>query len=109
MVATLDTDEYLEEMRQRLCGRCIVRLPGAPPCAVRGVGCGIERHLAELVDICHSVSGMLIDPFAEAMDAEICARCELRETRSCPCPMKYLLPVAVEAVEAVDRRREERG
>jgi hypothetical protein len=105
MVAIVTTDEYLEEVRQRLCARCVVRVPGAPPCGPRGVGCGVERYLPELIGICHSIKSRLIDPFADAMEAQICTTCELRKSRGCPCPMKYLLPLAIEAIEEVDQRR----
>jgi hypothetical protein len=105
MVATAITDEYLDEVRRRLCSHCIARVPGTPPCGERGVGCGVESHLTELIEVCQSHHSRLIDPYADAMEREICTTCELRETRACPCPMKYLLPLAVEAIEEVDRRR----
>jgi hypothetical protein len=105
MVPAVATDEYLDGVRQRLCSRCIARVPGTPPCGERGVACGVERHLAKLIEICQSRYSRLIDPYADAMEREICTTCDLRETRACPCPMKYLLPLAVQAIEEIDRRR----
>ena len=86
-----ELDVYMAAIRAEVCSRCIERVPGAPPCDVQGKGCGIEQHLPKLVEICHSTSSCLVD-------------CELQPTHNCPCPMSYLLPLAVEAIEAVDRR-----
>jgi hypothetical protein len=52
-----------------------------------------------------SVESSQIDPYLEKMKQEICADCELRDQSVCPCPLKYLLPLAVSAVETVEERR----
>ena len=43
--------------------------------------------------------------YMERLRDEICADCEFRERPECPCPLKYLLPLAVGAVETVEERR----
>jgi hypothetical protein len=105
MVAATDLDEYMAEMRQQVCLRCIARPPGGPPCEPLGIGCGVEAHMARLIDICRSVDSPLIDPYMDRLRDEICADCEYQDQPVCPCPLKYLLPLAVSAVETVDQRR----
>ena len=105
MIAALDLDEYLAELRDQVCSHCIVRRPGAPPCDAIGVGCGIEQHLEQIVRIVQAVDSSQIDPYSERMKDEICADCAYREEAVCPCPLKYLLPLAISAVETVEQRR----
>jgi hypothetical protein len=100
-----ELSDYLHELREQVCKRCIVRLPEAPPCDIRGVGCGIEGHLPKLIELCRTVDSRRIDPYVERLLTDICANCEFRETSVCPCPLKYLLPLAVQAVETVEFRR----
>jgi hypothetical protein len=97
--------EYLAELRQEVCSRCIERPPGMPPCEPHGKGCGIEQHIPELVQICRSTNSVLIDPYIEQLHDMICTQCKLKDTPACPCPLDYLLQLAVEAVERVERRR----
>jgi hypothetical protein len=98
-------EDYAEELDRQVCRRCVARVAGAPPCAPRGVGCGVEMHLEKLIAICHTVDSTLIDPYRDRLRTEICADCTNRVTDHCPCPLDYLLPLAVMAVETVDRRR----
>jgi hypothetical protein len=108
MSTSSDYDEYLAEIREQVCRRCIERQPNAPPCAPRGKPCGIELHLPAIIEICRTTDSALIDPYIEALHDKICAYCELKDKPSCPCPLDYLLLLAVEAVETVGRRQEER-
>ena len=103
MVTQVMLDEYLTELRNRVCSRCIERPPGGPPCEPLGKRCGIETHLEELVALAHASSSSCIDPYATHLHDDVCAVCALRTTRHCPCPLDYLLPLAIEAVEAVDQ------
>jgi len=107
MIANNELDEYLAELREQVCGHCIIRRENGPPCAPLGVGCGIERHVSRLVEICRTVESSQIDPYIERLRKDICADCELRDTANCPCPLEYLLPLAVAAVETVELRRRE--
>lgn len=100
-----ELEEYRRELRQQVCERCIVRRTGAPPCDAHGIGCGIELHLEQVIDICRSVDSTLIDPYLDRLRDEICANCTLRDREECPCPLQYLLPLAVAAVETVEMRR----
>jgi hypothetical protein len=92
-------------MRDQVCSHCISRQPGAPPCQAQGVNCGVEQHLQQVIDICRSVDSPLIDPYMDKLRDEVCADCAYRNEDTCPCPLKYLLPLAVSAVETVEARR----
>jgi hypothetical protein len=101
--------EYLEEIRQEVCSRCIERPPGGPPCAPLGKECGVEMHLAQLVDAIHEQRSELIEPYLRTNRAKICAHCARLGESICPCPMDYLAVLLVQAVETVDERRAGRG
>ncbi len=97
-------NEYLDEIRQEVCSRCIEWPPEGPPCAPLGKICGVEQHLAELVAEVRKIQSPLIKPYLENNRTEICVRCSQLHGDSCPCPMDYLSVLLVEAIEAVDRR-----
>ena len=97
--------EYRAELRTEVCSRCIERRSGTPPCGEVGGGCGLELHLAELVEMCRTTDSALIDPYIENLHEKICAHCERHDKPPCPCPLDYLLQLAVEAIERVERRR----
>jgi len=105
MSALDEYDECLAELREQVCKRCIERQPEMPPCAPRGKPCGIEMHLRDMIDICRTTDSALIDPYIERLHDSICAHCEYKDKSTCPCPLDYLLQLAVEAVETVERRR----
>jgi len=105
MAASIEYDEYLAELRDHVCSRCIERKPDCPPCSPHAKGCGIERHVPQLVEICRGTNSPLMDPYIEKLHDAICTECEYRDTPECPCPLDYLLQLAVEAVERVERRR----
>ncbi len=106
MYTQVQLDEYLAEIREQVCSRCIERPPGGPPCAPHGKRCGIELHLAEIVEVCHAAKGNSMEPYIERFHSDVCSHCAIRPTNQCPCPLDYLLLLAVEAIEAVDERRE---
>ncbi len=98
--------DFLAELREHVCSRCIERQADCPPCGPHGKGCGIELHIPALVDICKRTDNVLMDPYIEQLHDTICVDCQLRDSPNCPCPLDYLLQLAVEAVERVQRRRE---
>jgi hypothetical protein len=100
-----DLDEYRIQLREDVCSHCVERRPNAPPCGPVGKGCGIERHLEQLVEICRNTDSNLIDPYIEQLHELICASCDYKDSSMCPCPLDYLLQLAVEAVEKVEQRR----
>ena len=105
MVSEGQLAEYLEEIRKEVCSVCIDRPPGGPPCEPLGKLCGIELNLPQIVDAVHSVRSEALDPYIDALHEQVCGQCAVRPSHHCPCPLEYLLELAVEAVEAVDERR----
>src|SRR5262249_13675917 len=103
--AAADYQEYLDEIREQVCSRCVERPPGGPPCAPLGKVCGVEMHLPQLVESIRSVHSGLVEPYVRHNREGICAHCDYLESSICPCPMDYLAALVVEAVETVDRRR----
>ena len=105
MATSNEYDEYLVELREHVCSRCIERQPDCPPCSPHEKGCGIERHVPRLVEICRTTDSALMDPYIDQLHELVCPECEYRDTPNCPCPLDYLLQLAVEAVERVEHRR----
>jgi hypothetical protein len=66
----------------------------------------VELHLPELIESIHQVHSMLVRPYVEQNRTEICSGCAFLHSSACPCPMDSLSMLVVEAVEAVDRRRQ---
>jgi len=97
----------MDEIRKDVCSRCVERPPEGPPCAPLGKQCGIEMHLPKIIDSIHGVHSDLIGPYLYANRKQICEKCALLHSSICPCPMDYLSVLLVQAVETVDRRRQE--
>lgn len=106
MTTEAELKEYMAEIREHVCSRCIERPPGGPPCAPQGKRCGVELHLPEIVEVFHASRGKVIDPYIERFHSDVCSHCANRTTNQCPCPLDYLLLLAVEAIERVDERRQ---
>jgi len=98
-------EEYLAELRAHVCARCIERAPGCPPCAPQGKACGIELHVPELVHLCRTSPNPQMAAYIDELHAQICEHCSNKDGPTCPCPLDYLLQLAVEAIERVDLRR----
>jgi hypothetical protein len=105
MVTETELTEYMDEIREQVCSRCVERPANGPPCAPLGKQCGIETHLAPLIDAIHDVRSDLIAPYLERNRNGICETCALHHGSTCPCPMDYLAVLLVQAVETVDKRR----
>jgi hypothetical protein len=105
MVAATELAEYLDEIREQVCSRCIERPPGGPPCAPLGKQCGVEMHLSALVEAIHEVKSGSIEPYLNNNRGRICEHCTMHKTSLCPCPMDDLAVLIVQAVETVDQRR----
>jgi hypothetical protein len=104
-LAEAELEEYLAEIREHVCSQCVERPPGGPPCGPVGKECGVELHLAKLVDSIHDVESPLMAPYLEHNRKDICGNCALLHSNICPCPMDYLAGLIVEAVERVDLSR----
>jgi hypothetical protein len=109
MIAAPELDEYLEEIRDQVCSRCIEKPEGGPPCAPLGKDCGVEMHLPQLIESIRRVHSPLLASYRDHNRSEICAHCALLHTSICPCPMDYLGALLVQAVETVDERHRQCG
>jgi hypothetical protein len=108
MLAEADLEEYLKEMREQVCACCVERPPEGPPCGPLGKQCGVEMHLAALIDSVHEVQSASMGPYLDNNRRKICEHCPLLHESECPCPMDYLAVLVVQAIETVDERRKER-
>lgn len=104
MYTDAELQEYLDEIRIRVCGRCVERPPHGPPCLPLGKRCGIELHLAEYVKAMHEVNSGVVEPYLDNMHHSVCSHCVQKGATDCPCPMDYLVVLLVEAIETVDER-----
>ncbi|HUY33524.1 MAG TPA: hypothetical protein VMV69_12310 [Pirellulales bacterium] len=105
MYSDTELAEYLQELREQVCSRCVEKPPGGPPCAPLGKRCGIELDLPRLIDAVHGVRSSVMDPYIEEFHDRVCTQCVNRNTNQCPCALDCLLLLAVQAIEAVDERR----
>ena len=110
MVSTSELAEYLGEIRKEVCSHCVERPAGGPPCAPLGKQCGVEMHLPKLIEAIHEIKSGSIIPYLEKNQQRVCDLCDQRTNYSmCPCPLKYLAVLIVQAVEAVDLRRQQQA
>ena len=108
MMAEADVAEYLDEIRKQVCSRCVERPPGGPPCLPLGKECGVEMHLPQLIEAIDEIQSGSIIPYLENNQQRICEHCHrLDDFSVCPCPLKYLAVLIVQAVETVDLRRQQ--
>lgn len=114
MYTDAEIKEYLEEIREQVCSRCIDRPPGGPPCAPLGKQCGVELYLPLFLDVIHHVDRPGIGPYVDHLRHRVCSQCInqnaegfclLRAERLCA--LDYLFPLIVQAVETVDQRHVE--
>lgn len=105
MTVAFELNEYLQEIREKVCSHCIDRPPGGPPCAALGKRCGIELNLPALISAVHHRQGPSMEDYMLSFREDVCENCVIRPTNWCPCPLEYLLFLAVEAIETVDERR----
>jgi hypothetical protein len=108
MIAEAELAEYLDEIRKQVCSRCIERPPGGPPCLPVGKQCGVELYLPQLIDAIHEIKSGSIMPYLVNNEHRVCEHCDHGSDCSlCPCPMRYLAVLIVQAVETVDLRRQQ--
>ncbi len=107
MIAKAEMQEYLDEIRQEVCSRCVERPEGGPPCLPLGKPCGVELHLSHLVDAVRQVHSDSVAPYLDANRQQICPTCPyFHHSEFCPCPMDRLAVLVVQAIESADRRQQ---
>lgn len=104
MDACIDLGEYMAEIREQVCTRCVDRPHGGPPCEPLGKLCGIEVNLRQLVDAVHDVDSTTMEQYEDEFHHVVCEECAFHNMHQCPCPLDSLLILAVQAIESVDRR-----
>ena len=104
MFTDLRLQEYLKEIREEVCSRCVERPPGGPPCLPLGKWCVIEVNLPSLVEAIHAQSSPLMDPYLDNVHSQVCTLCPRRGQDDCRCPGEYLMTLVTQAVETVDER-----
>lgn len=97
--------EYMDAIRKEVCTHCIERPPGGPPCGPLGKRCGIEVNLRQIVDSVHAKYSPTMESYTANFHEMVCTHCANRQTDQCPCPMEYLLILAVQAIESVDESK----
>jgi hypothetical protein len=98
-----EVQKYQEAIRSQVCSHCEEKPAGGPPCEPLGRRCGFELQLPELLQAIHEVKGPSIQPYLSNIQRRFCAQCRLPSVDCCPCPVDYLLVLAVQAVKGVDR------
>ena len=105
MNADSNLQEYLAEIREHVCSRCIEQASRRPTLRTAGKNCGIELNLERLVDRVHASAQQIHGSIHRDIARRSLPYCTNEPTNQCPCPLKYLLLLAVEAIENVDQRR----
>ena len=108
MITEADLQEYLDEIREEVCSRCVEQPLGGPPCTPLGKVCGVELHLPRLIEAVHEVHSEWMSPYLESTRQKVCQSCIFLHHDCCPCPMDSLATLVVQAIEAVDQRRKEK-
>jgi hypothetical protein len=109
MFSEIELQEYLKEIREEVCSRCVERPAGGPPCAPLGKPCGVELHLPQLIEAVQAGQSDAIDPYLDRNRQQVCPKCAFSGNCDfCPCPMDRLAVLVVQAIEAVDERRLQR-
>ena len=111
MYTETELQEYLSEIREQVCSRCIDRPPGGPPCAPLGKMCTVELSLPSYLRAIHEADGGGIERYVGSLRREVCAHCHHQDASGfClpraerNCSLDYLFPLVVQAVETVDAR-----
>ena len=101
---------YREAIRRRVCAIC---LDGADDgsCTLTTV-CVIDEHLPRLVDAILDLHSRRDGAYSAAVEARVCAHCSHRDElglcrlrRDGRCALSVYLPLAIEAIEEVERRQ----
>jgi hypothetical protein len=109
MYTATQLQEYLDEIRDQVCTRCVERPPEGPPCKPLRRMCGIELHLREYLKAIHTRKSGSIVPYLDDIHQQICSGCAFRAGERCPCPLDYLVVLLVQAVDTVDQRNGKQG
>jgi len=65
----------------------------------------IDKHFDDLIEVCCSAKGALMDPYINRMSDIVCADCEYQFEAECPCRLKNLLPLAAKSLDSAAEER----
>jgi hypothetical protein len=98
---------YWNAIRTHVCAVCLDQANDGS-CGLGGRTCAIERHLPRLVEVLGAVKSTRMDEYVEAVEREICSRCQEQDDRGrCglrdegTCALYAYLPLVLEAMEEV--------
>jgi hypothetical protein len=107
MHAAVPFEEYVDEVRIRVCGRCPERVAVHAPFAPTCWRCGVKFQLPDLVEAVHQADDMPPQSARAQAHRVVCALCPRLGGPTCPCPVASLAARLVEAVRMVDERHEQ--
>ena len=106
-------EPYREAIRRRVCAICLDGADDGACGLVSPPSCAIDEHLPRLVDAILDVRSRHDDAYAAAVEARVCSHCTHRDDlglcrlrRDGRCTVSVYLPLVVEAIEEVERRRD---
>ena len=103
---------YRDAIRLRVCAICLDGRDDGTCGLASPPACAIDEHVPRLVDAILDVRSRHDDAYAAAVEARVCSHCTHRDTlglcrlrRDGRCTISVYLPLVIEAVEDVERRR----
>jgi hypothetical protein len=103
---------YRDAIRLRVCAVCLDGADDGTCGLATPPACAIDEHLPRLVEAILDVRSRHDDAYAAAVEAKVCSHCPHRDTlglcrlrRDGRCTVSVYLPLVIEAVEEVERRR----
>ena len=91
--------QEVEELKCRLPGHTWHIEPDSP---VRRL---MDSDLPELIQICQSHPDDDAVECLRRFEQEVCPKCHLADTKYCPCPMNYWLPLTIQTIRQQDQVR----
>ncbi|HLF13814.1 MAG TPA: universal stress protein [Bacteroidota bacterium] len=105
-------ERYLEEIRQRVCMKCIDRTPSGLCVASTYDSCAINRYLPEIIDIVLTTPGDNLDAYVARLREKVCSvcqhqspdgHCDMRD--DVECALDRYFPLVIEAIQEVHHVR----
>jgi nucleotide-binding universal stress UspA family protein len=106
---TMSYDErYLQEIRDRVCRKCIDRTSSGICVTSTYDSCAVNRFLPEIIDIVLNTSGDEMEPYVAKLRERVCANCGHQSTDGhcdmrddVECALDRYFPLVVEAIQEV--------
>ena len=108
---TVPSKELLERvwhmLQKRVCSVCLDRHDDGT-CGLSRRNCALALHLPRAIEVAMAIDSAQMDPYYEAFEREICARCSTQNLDGwctlrarAECALHAYLPLVVEAVREV--------